>query len=133
MNQGLVYSRDKRTEDRGVTTHPSNPDTRALMASPKTKALHREDPDRSSTEKPLHNGKEVNTASVALAAAVAKQKPNPVSKAMLRLYGIMTVGYLVSTINGFGKRRTNHHPSSSLPQSATNSPQTAPSWVPSTL
>lgn len=73
------------------------------MASTKTETLNREDPDRSSMDKSFHNGKEVNTASVALAAAVAEQKPKPLSNAMLRLYGIMTVGYLVSTINGFGK------------------------------
>lgn len=55
---------------------------------------------RDSIEK--HHGKEVTTASVALAAAMAEQKPNPFSRSMLRLYAIMTVGYLISTINGFG-------------------------------
>ena len=57
---------------------------------------------RESFEKPSHNGKEVITASVALSAAIAEQKPNPLSLAMLRLYAIMTVGYLISTNNGFG-------------------------------
>jgi hypothetical protein len=43
----------------------------------------------------------INAASVALAAAVAAQKPRLLSKNMLKLYGIMAVGYLVSTMNGF--------------------------------
>lgn len=47
--------------------------------------------------------KEVNTASVALAAAVEEQKPKMWSANMIRLYMIMGVGYLVSTMNGFGK------------------------------
>ncbi|KAL2107509.1 hypothetical protein VUR80DRAFT_5143 [Thermomyces stellatus] len=45
--------------------------------------------------------KDVNPASEALAAAVASQKPNPWSKNMLKLYSIMAIGYLVSTMNGF--------------------------------
>jgi hypothetical protein len=45
--------------------------------------------------------KEFNAASVALAAAVAAQKPSLLSKNMLKLYFIMSVGYLVSTMNGF--------------------------------
>ena len=45
--------------------------------------------------------KEFNAASVALAAAVATQKPSLLSKNMLKLYFIMSVGYLVSTMNGF--------------------------------
>ncbi|KAI1342979.1 lactose permease [Xylariaceae sp. FL0016] len=44
---------------------------------------------------------EVKTASVALAAAVAEQKPNLLSANMIRLYMIMGIGYLVSTMNGF--------------------------------
>ncbi|KAI9847951.1 MAG: hypothetical protein M1837_001468 [Sclerophora amabilis] len=47
------------------------------------------------------NLKEINAASVALAAAVAAQKPSLVSKNMLKLYCIMALGYLVSTMNGF--------------------------------
>jgi hypothetical protein len=54
-------------------------------------------------EKITGNVKEVNTASIALAAAVAGQKPNLWSKNMIQLYCIMGVGYLVSTLNGFGK------------------------------
>jgi Sugar (and other) transporter len=46
--------------------------------------------------------KEVNAASVALAAAIAAQKPSLLSKNMLKLYFIMSVGYLVSAMNGFG-------------------------------
>jgi hypothetical protein len=46
---------------------------------------------------------EVQAASVALAAALAAQKPNLLSKNMLKLYFIMSVGYLISTMNGFGK------------------------------
>ncbi|KAF6822323.1 lactose permease [Colletotrichum musicola] len=45
--------------------------------------------------------KEVNAASVALAAALAERKPNIWSPAMLKLYFIMAIGYLVSTMNGF--------------------------------
>jgi len=45
---------------------------------------------------------QVQTASVALAAALAAQKPSLLSKNMIKLYAIMSVGYLVSTINGFG-------------------------------
>lgn len=44
---------------------------------------------------------EVNTASVALAAAVAADKPKLWSKSMLRLYFIIGTGYLISTMNGF--------------------------------
>ncbi|KAI5460558.1 lactose permease [Mariannaea sp. PMI_226] len=44
---------------------------------------------------------EVNAASIALAAAVAEQKPNPWSKNMMKLYLIMGLGYLVSTMNGY--------------------------------
>ncbi|KAH9211971.1 general substrate transporter [Leptodontidium sp. 2 PMI_412] len=44
---------------------------------------------------------QVQAASVALAAAVAAQKPSLWSKSMLQLYFIMGVGYLVSTMNGF--------------------------------
>ena len=45
--------------------------------------------------------REVNAASVALTAAVAEQKPSLWSPNMRRLYIIMGVGYLVSTMNGF--------------------------------
>lgn len=45
---------------------------------------------------------QVQAASVALAAAVAAQKPSLLSKNMLKLYFIMGIGYLVSTMNGFG-------------------------------
>ncbi len=45
---------------------------------------------------------QVQAASVALAAAVAAQKPSLFSKNMLKLYFIMAIGYLVSTMNGFG-------------------------------
>ena len=54
-------------------------------------------------EKVVGNVKEISTASVALASAVASQKPNPWSRNMLKLYAIMGVGYVVSTMNGFGK------------------------------
>lgn len=53
-------------------------------------------------EKPIGNVKEVHTTSVALAAAVAAQKPKLLSRNMLQLYFIMSIGYLVSTMNGFG-------------------------------
>ncbi|CAO2649157.1 Nn.00g101060.m01.CDS01 [Neocucurbitaria sp. VM-36] len=45
--------------------------------------------------------KEANVASVALAAAVEAQKPKLWSRSMIQLYGIMGIGYLVSTLNGF--------------------------------
>lgn len=53
-------------------------------------------------EKPTGNVKSVNTQSVALAAAIAAQKPNLLSPNMIKLYLIMSIGYLVSTMNGFG-------------------------------
>lgn len=46
---------------------------------------------------------EVNAASVALAAAVAEQKPSHFSPNMIRLWTIMALGYLVSTMNGYGE------------------------------
>lgn len=48
------------------------------------------------------NAVDINARSVALAAAVEAQKPSLLSKNMLKLYFIMSVGYLVSTMNGFG-------------------------------
>ncbi|KEY69461.1 hypothetical protein S7711_02002 [Stachybotrys chartarum IBT 7711] len=44
---------------------------------------------------------ETSAASVALASAVAAQKPDPWSRNMFKLYAIMGIGYLVSTMNGF--------------------------------
>lgn len=52
------------------------------------------------------NVTQVQAASVALAAAVAAQKPSLLSKNMLKLYFIMGIGYLVSTMNGFGMSET---------------------------
>lgn len=57
-------------------------------------------------EKPTGNVKNVNTKSVALAAAIAAQKPNLLSPNMIKLYLIMSIGYLVSTMNGFGTSGT---------------------------
>ncbi|KAK7455015.1 hypothetical protein Landi51_03224 [Colletotrichum acutatum] len=45
--------------------------------------------------------KEINAASVALTAAMAEQQVNWWSPNMIKLYGIMAIGYLVSTMNGF--------------------------------
>jgi hypothetical protein len=53
-------------------------------------------------EKPTGNVHSVNAQSVALAAAVAAQKPKLLSPNMIKLYMIMAIGYLVSTMNGFG-------------------------------
>ncbi|KAH9998181.1 lactose permease [Xylariaceae sp. FL0662B] len=53
------------------------------------------------SEKPQGEVRQVSAASVALAAAVAEQKPNLLSRNMIRLYMIMSIGYLVSTLNGF--------------------------------
>jgi len=52
-------------------------------------------------EKDFGDVQQINTASAALSAAVAAQKPNPWSKNMMSLYAIMAIGYLVSTMNGF--------------------------------
>lgn len=48
------------------------------------------------------NVTQISTASVALAAAVAAQKPRLLSRNMIQLYAIMTIGYLFSTMNGLG-------------------------------
>lgn len=45
--------------------------------------------------------KEENVHSVALAEALASQKPSKWSPNMRKLYAIMGIGYLVSTLNGF--------------------------------
>ena len=50
---------------------------------------------------PFGEVKEVKTASVALAAAVVARKPSLLSPGMLKLYFILSVGYLISTMNGF--------------------------------
>ncbi|KAF2854865.1 MFS lactose permease-like protein [Plenodomus tracheiphilus IPT5] len=47
------------------------------------------------------NIKEAHVANVALAAALEAQKPRLLSRSMIQLYGIMGIGYLVSTMNGF--------------------------------
>ncbi|KAK8045609.1 general substrate transporter [Apiospora rasikravindrae] len=52
-------------------------------------------------EKPHGEVREVAAASVALTAALAEQKPKLLSPNMIRLYLIMSIGYLVSTMNGF--------------------------------
>lgn len=85
-------------------------------------------------EKPELQGgthtKEVAAASVALEAVIAEQKPKMFSKGMTKLWLIMGIGYLVSTMNGFG----------APPMTLSNIPspcctytqiQTVPSWVPS--
>ncbi|KAI8635514.1 lactose permease [Xylariaceae sp. FL1651] len=59
-------------------------------------------PTVSATDEKLHGEThEITTASAALAAAVAEQKPKLLSPNMIRLYMIMGIGYLVSTMNGF--------------------------------
>jgi hypothetical protein len=45
--------------------------------------------------------REVAAASVALESAIAESKPSLVSPGMLRLWVIMSMCYLVSTMNGF--------------------------------
>ncbi|KAI1185023.1 lactose permease [Nemania serpens] len=57
--------------------------------------------DSSITDEKHVETREINTASAALEAAVAQQKPKLLSPNMLRLYVIMGIGYLVSTMNGF--------------------------------
>lgn len=46
---------------------------------------------------------DVGATSVALAEAMEKDKPRLFSKNMLKLWWIMSIGYLISTMNGFGK------------------------------
>lgn len=75
----------------------------------KTKAESVVFEEYASNEKPVGNVKEVTTTSVALAAAFAAQKPKLLSKNMLKLYFIMSIGYLVSTMNGFGMRHPALH------------------------
>ncbi|RYC63770.1 hypothetical protein CHU98_g2411 [Xylaria longipes] len=57
--------------------------------------------DSVTDEKFHEETREINTASAALETAVAQQKPKLLSPSMLRLYVIMGIGYLVSTMNGF--------------------------------
>lgn len=66
-------------------------------------ATKSEDGDANHLEKPPINVTSIqaNATSVALAAAIASQKPSIWSKNMLKLYLIMAVGYLVSTMNGY--------------------------------
>lgn len=52
-------------------------------------------------KKPVGNVHEVTTASVALAAAVEAQKPKLFHRSMWKLWFILSVGYLISTMNGF--------------------------------
>lgn len=73
-------------------------------------------------EKPIGNVKEVNTTSIALAAAIAAQKPKLWSPSMIKLYMIMSVGYLVSTMNGFGMKPSNP-----------SQPPLPPAFLPSTF
>lgn len=76
-------------------------DSKTEYAEPKAVYEHDNDPlEHKEVEGQVT---EVNAASVALAAAVAEQKPSHFSPNMLRLYGIMAIGYLVSTMNGFGR------------------------------
>lgn len=60
-----------------------------------------EPPRASLDEKPVLDTREVGAVSVALEAAIAESKPSLVSPGMLRLWGIMSMCYLVSTMNGF--------------------------------
>lgn len=73
------------------------------MATPSRDAKDVHEVTAVGDEKPIGNVKEINTNSVALAAAIAAQKPKLWSPNMIKLYMIMSVGYLVSTMNGFGK------------------------------
>lgn len=72
------------------------------MASPKTAGVSAEHHEKSTTPQvvPIMDEKyasgqvrEIQTTSVALAAAVAAQKPSLLSKNMLKLYFIMAIGY----------------------------------------
>ncbi|KAI1118181.1 lactose permease [Nemania sp. NC0429] len=57
--------------------------------------------DSSITDEKRFETRQINAASAALEAAVAQRKPKLLSPNMLRLYVIMGIGYLVSTMNGF--------------------------------
>jgi hypothetical protein len=80
------------------------------MSSPHDKddndTLPRASHDAMADEKPALRGetqlKEVAATSVALEAAIAEDKPRMFSKGMIKLWMIMGIGYLVSTMNGFG-------------------------------
>ncbi len=80
----------------------------------------------SGIEKPVGKITQMNTTSVALAAALAEEKPDLWSKSMIRLYFIMGIGYLVSTMNGFGMVPL--HTGRNAPTCAADLIQTAPSW-----
>lgn len=62
-----------------------------------------EPPRASFDEKPAGDlqTREVAAASVALESAIAESKPSLLSPGMLRLWLIMSLCYLVSTMNGF--------------------------------
>lgn len=53
-------------------------------------------------EKPAAGIKEINVASVALASAVVAQKQSSWTPNKLKLYAILAIGYLISTMNGYG-------------------------------
>ena len=102
------------------------------MSSPQEKedeaqASHVQEPTIAD-EKSRGKTHEVTTASVALAAAVAEQKPNIWSKNMIKLYGSMGSGDLISSVRGVGRVSSQLY---SLLADET-ALQTAHSWVPST-
>lgn len=61
--------------------------------------IHMENEEKQPTGAVTH----MEAGFVDLATAAALQKPKFWSMSMLRLYLVMTVGYLVSTIQGYGK------------------------------
>lgn len=86
------------------------------MSAPKNEdAPHEVREDNYDDEKVGPEVTQVNAASVALAAAIAAQKPSLLSKNMLKLYFIMSVGYLVSTMNGFGEHSPTNPSSQTRP------------------
>lgn len=94
------------------------------MSSPHDKddndTLPRVSHDAVADEKPALRAetqlKEVAATSVALEAAISEDKPRMFSKGMIKLWMIMGIGYLVSTMNGFG----------TLPPQGVAVPSTAP-------
>lgn len=78
---------DSKYVDGGAAEHQETRDTQFVQAVDEKYATG--------------NVRQVSAASVALAAATAAQKPSLLSKNMIKLYFIMGVGYLVSTMNGF--------------------------------
>jgi hypothetical protein len=76
------------------------------MVPPHDTYVHTTKDNVNATEKPETVVEEVNPASADLAAVMSIEKPKFWSASMVRVLTAMTVGYLVSTIQGFGMSTT---------------------------